>query len=68
MPNLANPNNAPPPAPGEGNRQPGIVATTIIVTVLADIFVVLRLIVRKWVTKSIGWDDWTIIAAAVGRS
>lgn len=67
MPNLANPNNSPPPAPGEENRQPGIIVTTIIVTVLADIFVGLRLIVRKWVTKSIGWDDWTIIAAAVSR-
>lgn len=65
MPNLANPNNSPPPAPGEDNKQPGIIATTIIVTVVADIFVGLRLIVRKWITKSIGWDDWTIIAAAV---
>ncbi len=68
MPNLANPNNSPPPALGEENKQPGIIATTILVTVLADLFVGLRLIVRKWVTKSIGWDDWTIIAAAVSRN
>ena len=47
------------------NRQPGIIVTTIVVTVLADLVVGLRMMVRKWVVRSIGWDDWAIIAAAV---
>ncbi|KAI4152250.1 MAG: hypothetical protein LQ340_003027 [Diploschistes diacapsis] len=66
MPNIANPSASPPPAPGEDNTQPGIIATTITVTLVADIVVALRLMTRKWVVKSIGWDDWTIIAAALG--
>ena len=65
MPDLANPNASPPPSPGEGNLQPGIIVTTLIVTVLVDTVVALRLVTRKWIVKSIGWDDWTIIMAAV---
>ena len=46
-------------------RQPGIIATVILVTVLAVIVVGLRLATRKWVVKNIGWDDWTMVAAIV---
>lgn len=49
----------------DGNRQAGIIVTTIVVTVLADFVVGLRMMVRKWVVKNIGWDDWTIVAAVV---
>jgi hypothetical protein len=63
--NIANPNNAPPNAPDEPNLQPGITATTITVTVVADIIVILRIITRKWIVKTVGLDDWCIIAAAV---
>ena len=47
------------------NTQAGIIVTTILATVLADIVVALRMITRKWIVKSIGWDDWTILAALV---
>lgn len=47
------------------NRQSGIIATTVVVTVLADLVVGLRMMVRKWVVGNIGWDDWTIVAATV---
>jgi len=49
----------------DGNRQPGIIVTTIVVAVLANFVVGLRMMVRKWVVGSIGWDDWTIVAAVV---
>lgn len=56
------------PPDGDRNRQPGIIVTTILVTVLANIIVGLRMITRKWIIKSIGWDDRTIIGALVSRS
>ena len=46
-------------------RQPGIIATVIVVTILAIVVVGLRLATRKWVVKNIGWDDWTMLAAIV---
>lgn len=49
----------------DGNRQSGIIVTTIVVTVLANFVVGLRMMVRKWVVGRIGWDDWTIVAAVV---
>ena len=59
------PANAPPLSPGEENKQPAIIATTVTVTALTDIVLVLRFITRKWIVKSLGWDDWTIFAAMV---
>lgn len=56
------------PFDGDRSRQPGIIVTTVLVTVLANIVVGLRMVTRKWITKSVGWDDWTIVAALVSRS
>lgn len=33
---------------------------------LATLFVALRFAVRIWTVKAVGWDDWTILFAAVG--
>ncbi|MCJ1368199.1 hypothetical protein MMC16_007340 [Acarospora aff. strigata] len=54
------------PPLGDENRQPGIIVMAIVLTVLADLVVGLRMIVRKWVVRNIGWDDWTIVAAVLG--
>lgn len=56
-----------PPAEGDANRSTSIrVYTTILITFTIGI-VALRFIVRKRITKIIGWDDWTILLALVKR-
>ena len=54
-----------PPQNGDENRQGGILVTTFIVTVIASIVVAMRMITRIWIVKSVGWDDYTILAATV---
>lgn len=55
------------PSPnGDENRQEGIIATTVIVSVLASIVVALRIVTRTWIIRSVGWDDWTILFATFG--
>ncbi|MCJ1386799.1 hypothetical protein MMC17_009926 [Xylographa soralifera] len=56
----------PVPSDGDVSMGAGILATTIIVTIVADIVVALRFIVRKWIVKNIGWDDWCILGAVLG--
>ena len=56
----------PVPSDGDVSMGAGILATTIIVTILADTVVALRFIVRKWIVKNIGWDDWCILGAVLG--
>lgn len=56
----------PVPSDGDVSMVPGIIATTILVTVLADVVVALRFVVRKWIVKKIGWDDWCILGAVLG--
>ncbi|MCJ1476866.1 hypothetical protein MMC13_005535 [Lambiella insularis] len=56
----------PVPSDGDVSNGAGILATTVIVTVLADVVVALRFIVRKWIVKNIGWDDWCILGAVLG--
>ena len=54
-----------PPAEGDADQSTAIriyPGTLIAFTIL---IVLLRLIVRKWITKIIGWDDWTILLALV---
>lgn len=54
-----------PPAEGNANRSTSIrIYTTILITFTIGI-VTLRFTVRKWITKMIGWDDWTILLAIV---
>ena len=48
------------------NRGPGMVATTVLVSVLASTTVALRLATRIWIVRSVGWDDYTILFAAFG--
>ena len=67
--NLASPVAPPNTLPQSGSGQivtlSAFLAIDALLTVLADIAVILRLIIRKWIVKSVGWDDWTIVAATV---
>lgn len=54
-----------PPAEGDANQSTSIrIYTTILIT-FTIVVVALRFAVRKWITKIIGWDDWTILLAIV---
>ncbi|KAK0648212.1 hypothetical protein B0T16DRAFT_113643 [Cercophora newfieldiana] len=53
-----------PPAGGDVDRGPVILAVTIVTTVLALIVVALRIWVRLKIVKNVGWDDYTIIGAS----
>ena len=56
-----------PPPQGDVNVSGGILATTILVTVIAVVLVALRFATRIWVVKRVGWDDWTILFAVLGH-
>lgn len=56
-----------PPAEGDANQSTSIRIYTAALTSFTIIIVALRFMVRKWITKIIGWDDWTILLALVGR-
>ena len=53
------------PAEDQG---PELKKLTIALCVVSTLFVAVRLFVRSFVVKAIGWDDWLILAsgAAVG--
>ncbi|KAL8736144.1 MAG: hypothetical protein Q9181_002509 [Wetmoreana brouardii] len=56
-----------PPPEGNVNKAPAMIIAGSITVALATLFVLLRFIVRKCIVKAIGWDDWTILFAAVGN-
>ena len=49
------------------NQQSRIIGNSLTVCVLTVIVVILRLITRIRVVHSVGWDDYTIVAAALGQ-
>ena len=57
-----------PPAEGNADQSPAIRVYTGTLIAFTIVIVLLRLVVRKWITKIIGWDDWTILLALVGLS
>ena len=54
-----------PPPFGDKNASAGLLATTILVTVLCIVLVTLRFATRIWIVKRVGWDDWCILFACV---
>ncbi|KAL8700527.1 MAG: hypothetical protein Q9201_005402 [Fulgogasparrea decipioides] len=56
-----------PPPEGNVNKAPVMIIAGSITVALATLFVLLRFIVRTWITKAVGWDDWTILFAAIGN-
>ena len=56
----------PPPPPSERqNKGPAFLAIVLLFTILASVFVFLRVYVRIWVKPAFGWDDGMIIFATV---
>ena len=53
------------PLDGDRDKSGGMFATTLLVSILAIIFVALRMMTRVWIVKKVGWDDYTIILAMV---
>lgn len=49
------------------NQRGGIYVATLFLPSLASIVVAIRFVVRYCIVKHIGWDDWTILFAAVGH-
>lgn len=47
------------------DKVPAIIAATCVVVGVTVIVVALRLAIRVWITKSVWWDDWTILSAIV---
>lgn len=57
----------PPFLPGrDETRAPQLAGSTLTVTILALVIVLVRLYTRLKVSRSVGWDDYTILAAMVG--
>ncbi|KAL2053771.1 hypothetical protein ABVK25_006076 [Lepraria finkii] len=56
-----------PPTEGDVNKSAAIRIYTGVLISFTILTVTLRFIVRKWVTKIIGWDDWTILLALLGN-
>lgn len=47
------------------NQGAGLIAATIALVGTTAVFVAARFVVRFWIVKDIGWDDWTILLAMV---
>ncbi|KAI9658765.1 MAG: hypothetical protein M1821_002325 [Bathelium mastoideum] len=59
-------NNVGPPSECSYSRAPGMLVTTLVVTIFASVVTFLRLGVRIWVVRKVGLDDYTIVAATLG--
>ncbi|KAG8530575.1 uncharacterized protein KY384_005078 [Bacidia gigantensis] len=56
-----------PPPQGDVNVSGGLLATTILVTVISILLLAARFATRIWIVKRVGWDDWTILLAVLGH-
>ena len=54
-----------PPLVKRQNKGPAFLAVALLFTILASIFVSLRVYVRVWAKPAFGWDDGLIIFATV---
>ena len=54
-----------PPPEGNVDKGPALIIASCITIFIIVLFVILRFAVRVWITKAIGWDDWTILFAVV---
>ncbi len=57
-----------PPPDGDQNASPGLLATTIMATIITVIILAARFWVRIRIVKKVGWDDWTILLAGVSST
>ena len=56
-----------PPPQGDYSKGTSIIIFDVVTVSIATIVVALRFAVRIWISKRLGWDDWTILAAAVRK-
>lgn len=56
------------PLPSNDTRGPEIVGVLWALCTISWIIVLLRLYVRTFVRRNLGWDDYTIVAALVSTS
>ena len=56
----------PPPPDGDVNYGPGNVETIAVLCTISIVVVAMRFATRIWITKSLWWDDWTILLALLG--
>ena len=56
-----------PPPQGDQDKSGGLLATTILVTVISVMLMIFRLLTRIFIVKRVGWDDWTILFAVLGH-
>ena len=54
-----------PPPEGDVDKGPALIIASCVTIFIIVLVVILRFMVRIWVSKAIGWDDWTILFAVV---
>lgn len=54
-----------PPAGGDESRGPSLLAALLVMLIASLVAVGARMYVRTRIVRSVGMDDWTIIAATV---
>ena len=54
-----------PPPFGDKHNSTLILVMVLVVTVLCTVLVTLRFVIRIWIVKRVGWDDWCILFAWV---
>ena len=54
-----------PPVGGDRDRSPALTIMVIVVMSMTIPVVSLRMVTRKFLTRNVGWDDWTIVLAEV---
>lgn len=64
---MSNPLGLPPPPGGDETKVPGLLASGIVITLVAFVIVVLRMYARAVIIRKVGWDDHTIVLAMVGQ-
>ncbi|MCJ1373954.1 hypothetical protein MMC20_005184 [Loxospora ochrophaea] len=55
-----------PPVGGDRDRSPALTIMVIVVMSMTIPVVSLRMVTRKFLTRNVGWDDWTIVLAEIG--
>jgi len=58
----------PPPADGDVYHGPDVIIVTVVSTAVALAFVATRMYARVFVVRSVGWDDYIILASAVSAN
>lgn len=56
-----------PPPEGDVDKGAALIIGGSVTVAVATLFVALRFCVRIWITKSVWWDDWTILFAIIGN-